>query len=391
MSKKNIRKNFYVIFFVMFLCFNVGYSYINSSLFIDGVAIVNAKVFNVEFNNIIVKTGSIENQLPVIEDNTISNNLAFNSTGDFYEFTFDVENTGDINAMIGSFNIMPTISGEIANYIKYDVSYENRETVALNQAVDVGTFVRFRVRVEYIGPNSDNDFYIGFSVNINYIENDGTGVYIRDNGIFKQEYTVVKGSVTTVGSEIDIGGERFYIVSSDGETMTLLSKYNLYIDGKYSESTDNRILYGTAATGIQNSSMRGWISSSDIAQGVTHFSETKYWSKSGVKYPLYVYSNNANSNVYQYVENYKTYLEGKGVIIDEARLITLEELETLGCSYDDATCSGAPSWVYYTTYWTGNAYSSTYVIAVYSDKEFGYDSFDNDFGLGVRPVIVLKI
>ena len=78
-----------------------------------------------------------------------------------------------------------------------------------------------------------------------------------------------------------------------------------------------------------------------------------------------------------------------GVDISSARLITKSELEKLGCSSYDS-CSGAPSWVYSTSYWSGTADGSAvwYVRAFY-----GYfDSFDYDYdiGYGVRPVIEIS-
>ena len=55
--------------------------------------------------------------------------------------------------------------------------------------------------------------------------------------IKEQAARLVNGSINTVGSEICIGEECFYIISNDGSTVKMLSKYNLYVgnqcnDGK---------------------------------------------------------------------------------------------------------------------------------------------------------------
>ena len=92
-----------------------------------------------------------------------------------------------------------------------------------------------------------------------------------------------------------------------------------------------------------------------------------------------------------YVNNYASYLEGLGVNIKEARLITKEELENLGCSGYDHSCSEAPDWVYDTSYWTQSVVDSYDVWFVNFDSGFGFCMYNYDSGLGVRPVIEIPL
>ena len=124
------------------------------------------------------------------------------------------------------------------------------------------------------------------------------------------------------------------------------------------------------------------------------FSSTAYWSDGsnlksqyGTGYPAYVYD--SNSTIYNYIENYKIYLESQGAEIEEARVIKIEELEELGCSVENATCSNAPSWVTSSAYWTGSAYSDNEFWYVVRFGGFAHGNYSSDFVIGAKPVIVL--
>ena len=160
----------------------------------------------------------------------------------------------------------------------------------------------------------------------------------------------------------------------------MLAKYNLYVGGEYNSSWT---AYGEEATGKQDSNMLGFVSGQSIRKGTTKFSNTNYWSSTVSSYPAYVYD--SNSTLYSYVENYKTYLSTLGVTPIEARLITYEELESLGCSGSDKSCSEAPEWVYATTYWSGSAYGTDFVWYVNSNGSFGdYNYYQNHYILNIQ-------
>ena len=171
---------------------------------------------------------------------------------------------------------------------------------------------------------------------------------------------------------------------SDDTTVTMLAKYNLYVGGEYNSSWT---AYGDEATGKQDSTMLGFVRSGKPYNGTIKFSNTNYWSSSVSSYPAYVYD--SNSTLYSYVENYKTYLSTLGVTPSEARLITIEELEGLGCVRSSNSCSGAPEWVYSTSYWSGSANSSATLWSVISTSSFNYHPCTYN-SRGVRPVITIS-
>ena len=385
-NNRNVRKLFYTIFLAFLLCFGVGYASLNSSLFIDGVAIVNPSVLKVEFQNVDVSSSGDYAMEPLIEDNNVSGNLAFSRTGEFYEFTFDAVNTGTIDAMIGSFNITPTVSGALANYIKYEVSYDNGEAISLKQAVNDGSFVRIKVRIEYIGSNTDSDFYMSFSLNINYVENDGTGLVVKDNGIAK---VVIKpyanASLEEVGTVVTMGTEQFYVIGTEGDNVKLLSMYNLYVENIRDE--DDNVTPIENPTGKQSELAIGY--HEDYFEdelfpnvGTVDFSSD---SQRGEYYNDY-----NGSIVEQYVNDYSNILKSYGVEVLEARLITDAELSSskIGCESDMLSCEDAPGFIHSTSYWTMTDVGLREVRAVFYGGLYGYTEYCDSY-IGVRPVIVI--
>ena len=319
---------------------------------------------------------------------SFSVNLA--TPGDYYEFTVDVVNGGSIDAMIDSVVKTPELTSEQAKYIKYEITYENGESINTNQTIKSGTSTPIKVRVEYRKDISASDLpstatELSLKLTLIYVQSDGTGSEITNNGAVESLVTVVSGDGTQVGNEVCIKNECFYVISSTDSTVTMLSKYNLYVGGEYNSGWT---AYGDEATGIQDSTMLGYVSGQTIRKGTTMFSNTNYWSSTVSSYPTYVYD--SNSTLYSYVENYKTYLSTLGVTPTEARLITKEELEGLGCIVSSGSCSGAPSWVYSTSYWSGSADSSDYVWIVDSRGYFYRNNYSGNYNYGCRPVITIS-
>ena len=286
-----------------------------------------------------------------------------------------------IDAMIDGITKTPTLTEAQAKYLNYIIEYQNGESINTKQLVAKNSFVRLKVRVEYRKDITASDLpttseTLNLSFTVNYVQSDGTASSVADNGVYDPY---------KIGNEKCFGSECFYIISSTEETVTMLAKYNLYVGG---ECLYSWTAYGEEATGKQNSNMLGYVIGQSIRKGTTKFSNTNYWSSTVSSYPAYVYD--SNSTLYSYVENYKTYLSTLGVTPIEARLITYEELESLGCSGSDNSCSEAPEWVYATTYWSGSASGTSDVWGVCSDGSFGHSRSNFGGYRGVRPVITIS-
>ena len=224
-------------------------------------------------------------------------------------------------------------------------------------------------------------------------------------------YTILSGDLDTVGSEVKIGTEEFYVIGQeDSSHVKLLSKWNLNVGSNPKGTATNLqdsdvkgyVYGGTAYGNVVYSSKNYWHDSTnnkakDEYGGYTLNTNRRYYDEQGnVVYP-YVYDSNAS--IKTYVDNYVTYLNTQGVQVS-GRLISYEELVALGCNaiaesstYSCNSSSGgtAPSWVYQTSFWSGSVYGNERVWYVESGGFFYNDYYDSTgVFLGVRPVIILE-
>ena len=220
-----------------------------------------------------------------------------------------------------------------------------------------------------------------------------------DIGISSIVYPEGKTKQTLELSDVvTIGTESFYVFKNDGTNVYLLAKYNLKVGsildpigngdftkiGEYSSSD--------SGYGKQNSEVKGWLDDDTQIKGVLKFSNTNYWDNNGSpksNYPgqyydfsIYVYD--SNSNLYSYINNYKSFLESLGVTIKEARVLSYNEIKDVYDQYGPI-----PSYFYDSTYWLGDAYNNNLVSRVgYGGYITTYYYYDDTY-YGLRPVIVI--
>ena len=132
---------------------------------------------------------------------------------------------------------------------------------------------------------------------------------------------------------------------------------------------------------MKHQERRGLIPGQSNSNGTTVFSSD---GQKGTNYSDY------NGSLVQiFVNNYKIYLDSLDLIVIDARLISKDELERVGCDFSIHSCSGAPGWIYLTSYWSGSSYDSSGVFVVRNSKAFGEHNYRNNNVFGVRPVIVI--
>ena len=203
----------------------------------------------------------------------------------------------------------------------------------------------------------------------------------------KDKTTVVTGDL------VKIGEEEFYVVKRSGDDLYLLTHYNLNVGSD--RKTD-------VPEGIQNSEVKSYINWAEPVYGAVAFSNTNYWDgKVGTNYTG-IYCNSetyspgvtcadvydSNSELYQYVENYKSYLEGLGATIKEARLLKYEELRGIGWDGNSFWDNG-PLWIQETSFWLGSASDSSNIWRIRTRATFYFSYYSSNTYHGVRPVIVI--
>ena len=390
MRRKN--KNFYIILcLVVLFGISVGYAVINRTLNITGNSEVKQNTWNIYFDNLKVSSGSVT----AIEEPTINNTkliidfkFMLNLPGDFYEFTVDVVNSGTIDAMLDSIIKNPELTEEQKKYMNYIIEYQNGEQISSKQLVSAnGGKVKLKVRVDYKTdltevdlPTEEQSFNLSFA--LNYVQADpSTAVEVKDNGVMLK--LSANGDINDVGTIVTIGSEQFYTIGTEGNNVKLFAMYNIY-DGY--ESTHQSYQSYASPTGLQDSNMKGFVSTDQIWHGTTMFSYPPNYS--GTNYSDYI-----GSVVEIGVKAYKNLLETNfGISIVEARLITKDELTSseIGCDEVNKTCKNAVTWAYSTSYWTGTAASTSSIWSVRTDKVFASELYLDMNRFGMRPVIVIS-
>ena len=178
------HKSIVYLLVVLLLCgLGLGYASIKTDLSIIGTSkFINAS-WDVHFDNIQVREGSITPTTPatITDDTTVTFSAQLEEPGEYYVFTVDVVNEGTLDAMIGSLSIQPTLSIEEQDYFDYYVAYEDGTHIENNHKLLAGTtetlVVSFTYEVLYdtsLYPTEDKDYTI--SVSINYVQSDETAI-----------------------------------------------------------------------------------------------------------------------------------------------------------------------------------------------------------------------
>lgn len=166
---------------------------------------------------------------------------------------------------------------------------------------------------------------------------------VERNSLGTDNNSTITKTGTNIGDQICLDTECFYIINNTGDNYTMLAKYNLYVGGRYDGDLEEYVPYGNEQTRLQDASM--------------------------------------------------TRHNGVDFNHDTVRLITKDELTSLGCSVENATCTGSKySWVYSTSYWTMAPFEngSETVYTVSSDGELSAEIPTTNFmRFGIRPVVVI--
>ena len=188
----------------------------------------------------------------------------------------------------------------------------------------------------------------------------------------------------SLGDIVRIGDQEFYFVKYDNGHKVLFARYNLKV-GKSIEVVNNsynitgEFSESDPGYGLQSSEVIGRDGQS--GKGTVAFSSSHYWGNK--TFPEYIY--NSSSNLYQYFNYYKNYLEKLGATVVEARAVSWEEVWLF-------VNNGLVSLIDNSIYWTGTAsdYNVDNVIIIYTNNRNGSSYFSTSTSAGVRPVIVIE-
>ena len=248
------------------------YAALGVSLKINGNAKITSANWDIRFENITTSPGSVvPSKKPTVREFTqVDFTATLNKPGDFLEFTVDIVNKGEIDAMIESIAKSPDLTATQQKYLIYEIKYNDGNSLGNKQLLKAGMYKTIKVRLAYKtdliasdlpkSPDTLNLSFVGI-----FTQADETSI-TGPEGSGEELPKVVKmtkGDINNpqVGDEFYIKDEGFHVISSTSDAITGLAKYNLYAGGEYSGDPVYIFTpYGSEATGKQHPDMKGWIS-----------------------------------------------------------------------------------------------------------------------------------
>ena len=370
-KERSVKLLIISILFMLIAGLTVAFAALSTTLNINGTAYLDAAKWGIRFENLSSPTRvgkATTTGTAKIEETKAAEitdmNVGLSIPGDKIVYTVDLVNKGTINAKID--NIEKTVlTSEQQRYLTFKVTDKDGYEISQGDILSAGETKKITITIEFIKDLTKEDLpkqtsVISLSYKLNFVQTDDKVTSASQGNNFK---------TYSVGDEFCLENECFNVIKDNGTTVDALSKQNVNTKSNRQDKNANLLAY----------------------------SETIYWtdsndhllSKYGTSYPANVFDE--NSSLYEPVQNYKTYLKNTlGKTSVDARLITYEELISLGCSEDYYSCTSAPAWVYSVNYWTASANDWDNVRFVGSDGYFDGTAFNDSGNYGLRPVITIS-
>ena len=174
MDKKDRKYKIITIVFILLLAGTVAFSYVKTNEVILNAGKENLKIFDINYNNLSVKSGSVQPIKNVTFDgNDVSFDIKLDNADDFFYFIFDVINNDKSDVMLISFYDI-SLTKEEKNVYHYSVTYDDGVKIEENDILRAGKKERIKVRVNYkedVNPNKiiendtdDNILRLNFSL-----------------------------------------------------------------------------------------------------------------------------------------------------------------------------------------------------------------------------------
>ena len=352
--------------------------------------------------------------------------------GEYIEKTFYVTNTGSlatsydiylsevVNDFADKTDLVYTLTSSDGGYsTPSQVQVPSTETkIVDSQSIGTSTTHHYTLRITFLNKNEAQDDNQGkhFSGKLQINEyqaapsgggNNGGG----SNPSPSLQPTVISGDLDTIGSEVTLGDEEFFVIGKPDSThVKLITKYKLdennmqsadyYVDVPFSSSDYfNGPSYKTSPSLIYYNEASTLNSPPDDPDEPF----TPIYASMNL-YEVY----DSNASVSTKVDTYVTYLNSLGYSVTGRLLLFSEDVTSSnilhgycegndGCGslYVDPSNIGsslADALTYTSEYWTGTAFDEYDSIMIISGRDNGnYATYGYYNEMGVRPVIIATI
>lgn len=190
--KKNKNKNI-TILSILIIFMAIGFAYLSTNLSINGQTLFKKVEWNIYLDNIVEINDSKNSGTAEVntDKDTINFNVALNKPGDVYEFTFDVINDGNIDAVLDSIEIDNT---NLPVFMEVSAIYSDGEEITPTEGSTKGDILsrqsseKIKVIAKYKEDISVEDLpsapgTTNMSITLNYVQHK-----VNDNGLLKVYY-----------------------------------------------------------------------------------------------------------------------------------------------------------------------------------------------------------
>ena len=180
MKRNSHKKNLSIsIILLLILVIGIGYAYLTSNLSISGTTGIVGNSWDIHFENLNVKDGSVTAINPATISNSttdITYSIRLEKPKDYYEFTVDVKNDGTLPGKV-SISTLNGITSEAAPVIDYTITYINGTSVNIGDILNASSKKTIRVRVFYKDDISATDLpgsnlNLSLTYTLQYVQSD---------------------------------------------------------------------------------------------------------------------------------------------------------------------------------------------------------------------------
>lgn len=220
------KKNYLSLILIMTLFITIGFAALRTNLQINGTANFKGNSWDIHFENIQIKEGSVTATTVPTSNNTTTTEITYEidleQPGDFYEFTVDVVNKGSIDAMVETTPTLTLSDPTLNNVVLSSITYVDGTAINQYDLLSENSSITYKVRVEYKKDiqNSDlvdTDKTITVTIASPYIQADSNAVEVIINNDGKVTYYEFGEPTTSSPTNYSTLGKQVFISLSEGE------------------------------------------------------------------------------------------------------------------------------------------------------------------------------
>ena len=183
--RKNKRRLYFTLLFLLAISIGVGYAYLTSVLKINGTTNISKNTWDVHFEDISMITNTTDSSEPTLteEDTVINFTTNLKVPTDEYSFSVNVVNAGSIDAMLSEV-VKAGVSTTQAKYTEFSVTYLDGTAINVKDKLGAGESLPLKVVVRYKDditaadlPSSDQT--LSLSITLTYVQADSSANEVK--------------------------------------------------------------------------------------------------------------------------------------------------------------------------------------------------------------------